>query len=215
MASENLPSFNAEIGPHSAKYFRAVALSKKLMAERQRLFEEGQQIRKDNPRGLDAFNYQYATGKPRELNAAEAMVAEFVRSESETGAPVPANHEALERAREIGASTQQIDDAVHQLGERMQEFFVRANREYVTNPEVKAAYEPVGRRIASALVELAEACNEHDAFVEELRKRDVHHFSWLQLVERPSWNNIRRMLRSAFEAGHISKSELDQWRNKE
>jgi hypothetical protein len=210
MLVETLPPFDENTGPASQKYFRAVALSKKLRDEREKLFEEGQQIRKDNPRGLDAFAYQNTSGKPRQLNAAEAQIAEFLHGEAETAAPP--NHEALARCREIGATTREIDDAIHKLGERLGEFHVRANKEYVLS--IKDHYWSIGARIAAALVELAQAVDEHDAFVEALRKKEVHHFSWLDIVAFPSWDKLRRMLRTAFDAGHIGEDTLKRWSDK-
>jgi hypothetical protein len=212
MSVENLPDFNEQTGPASAKYFKACALSKKLLAERQRLFEEGKRIREQNPRGIDQFSYQNSFGKPRQPNAAESLIAEFIQPEVAEASPVQVNHEALARCREIGATTQEIDDAIRQLGDKILEFHVRACKEYSLS--VRDHYRPIGERISAAIVELAQAVDEHDSFIEALCKKEVHHFSWLQLVERPSWNTIRRMLRSAYEAGHLAKGELDRWRDK-
>lgn len=214
MASKDLPEFNEATGPHSARYFKACALSKRMQAERKRLFEEGVEIRKTNPSVRDAFNYQHAIPGKRQPNPAEAAIAEFVE-DGNAVQPGTINHEALARAREIGASTQELDDALKMLGEKTLELHVRACREFTTLPAVQDAYRPIGARIANAILELAAACAEHDQFIEQLRQRNVNHHSWLGHVEKPSWDRLQRMLRSAFEAGHIAKSELDQWRDKE
>ncbi|WP_363348845.1 hypothetical protein [Methylocystis echinoides] len=215
MAMKNLPDFNEATGPHSARYFKAAALSKRMQEQRNKLFEEGQAIRRENPGTFSQMNYEYATVRPREINAAEALVAEFVRPEGEVAQPASVNSEALARGREIGTSTQQLDDALHQLGEKMLELHVRSCKEFVLLPEVQSAYRPIGERISVAILELASAVDEHDAFVEALSKRGVRHFSWLGPIERPSWNTIRRMLRSAVEAGHITKDQLDKWNDKQ
>lgn len=216
MAATKLPAFDENIGPDTSRYLRAEALSLRLQAQRDRLSKEHHELIANNRNLRDTFSRENNTATPREPTRAEKLLAEL-DGETVVEKPVErtdAEREALARSRELGASSQDVRDAIQQLGEKTQYWRTKACAEFCQAVR-EEHYAPVAVDVAKALVALAEAVDRHDAFMGELHAMGVTQRSHLLCVELPRWRDLLRQLRSAAEHGYLKASAIKaEWRDK-
>ncbi|RTL87895.1 MAG: hypothetical protein EKK29_07035 [Hyphomicrobiales bacterium] len=219
-ATKKLPEFNADIGPESARHFRAEALSRRLMEQIERNTGEHKELLARNPAIRDAFVRENVRTSKREPTLADRMLAEVEgdgepqAEESRPVGPSDAERDALGGSRELNASWQEINDALHELGDKQLWWHSKSCREYCEKIRSEH-YAPLATEVAKKILELAHAIDRHDSFTGELHRMGVTAQSNLLMLELPRWRHILRALNSAVEHNYIDKSAIPEtWRQK-
>lgn len=211
-ANLNLPDF-ADAGEICREYAAICAKDAELRRRREEISAEIRDILARNPRGFGSqseYNAPSRQDTGKQESPVTKLLGNFAPKKAET--PVGASHADMLRSTELSAEGSLIDEALRLLDDQRLMLHRKASHEYCDI--IVDKYRPLAADVANAIAALGRAIEEHDVFVAEVQRRNVH-ASYLMCVERPRWGQIVRWLRSAVEGNHIDARTIpDEWKAK-